>query len=104
MSGHLRSIRLWAVAAAAGLVACQTAAALPPRDSATGSVSHRGLTALQPLPALVCRLPTTPSPAAEAVGGLPFAASLSTLEATTAPDDPRAQGTPPRSGTRTPRR
>ena len=89
MSSRLRSIPIWALAALAGLLACQTAAALPPPESAAGSVAQRA--AVLPLPALVP--PANDAfAAAEAVGGLPFAASLSTLEATTAPDDPSCAG------------
>jgi hypothetical protein len=89
MSSRLRTTRLWVIGALAALLACETAAALPPPSSAAGSVVQR--TAALPLPALVP--PANDAfAAAEPVPGLPFAASESTLEATTAPDDPSCSG------------
>src|SRR5512134_739759 len=92
MSGHLRSTRLWATATAVVLAACQAAAALPPQETAAAPASLRAAPpAALPLPALVP--PANDGFAgAEPVPALPFAASLGTLEATTAADDPSCAG------------
>jgi hypothetical protein len=91
MSSPVR-FRLRAAVAAAALLVCAPAAAMPPQGAELGSVSaNPALPAAQPLPLQVP--PANDAfAAAEVVSALPFAASASTAEATTAPDDPACDG------------
>ena len=76
-----------AAAAAAALVVASSAAASPVRSDARGSpAADAALTA----PVVVLGVPPANDAiaAATVVGSLPFSEAISTLEATTAPDDP----------------
>jgi hypothetical protein len=92
MPGFSHGRLLGTIAVLAALLACPPAGALPPSDpsSPAGAAAFARAPAL-PLPALVPPA-NDDFGAAEAVTGLPFAASVSTLEATTAPDDPSCAG------------
>jgi hypothetical protein len=92
MPGFVHGHLLWAVAALAVLLASPPAGAIPP-SAYPGQAGAAALAQApeQPLPTLVP--PANDAfGAAEAVAGLPFTASVSTLEATTAPDDPSCAG------------
>jgi hypothetical protein len=76
------------------LLVCPVATALPPSDPAAGVPTDRPA----PRPVATLSLATLVPPGNDAIGspvvvaGLPFTASVSTLEATTAPDDPQCAG------------